>query len=130
VDAKSTELQKRQKELDALSNQLEVTGSKLNDDARAELAEQIEAKTTELDRFKQDTQKDIDNRRNKLQNLIATKMLKSIDKVAKEKGLSVVQFIGIANIYGYIDPGLVITDEVIKAYNVMYPPAAAAPVKK
>jgi Skp family chaperone for outer membrane proteins len=130
VDQKSAELQNKQKELEALRTKMDVSGSKLNDEARQELAEQIDAKDTEVQRFQQDTQKDIDNRRTKLQNSIGNKMLKSIEKVAQEKGVDVVQFVGIANIYGYINPSLLITDEVVKAYNIANPAIGAPPVKK
>lgn len=130
VDAKSAELQKLQKEAEGLKTQLEVQGSKLTDEARAELADQIESKDTNLQRFQQDTQKDIDSRRQKLQNAIARKMLTIIEKVAKEKGLSAVQFLDVAQIFGYVDPSLVITDDVVKAYNIAYPAAAAAPAAK
>jgi outer membrane protein len=130
VDAKSAELQKLQKELDALKTQLEVQGSKLTDEARADLAEQIETKDTNIQRFQQDTQKDIDNRRQKLQNAIARKMLTIIEKVAKEKGLSAVQFVDVAQIFGYVDPSLFVTEDVVKAYNLAYPVAAAAPAAK
>lgn len=131
VDQKSSELQKLQKEVEALKNQLDVQGSKLSDDARADLSDQIELKDTNLQRFQQDTQKDIENRRTKLQNTIARKMLTVIEKVAKEKGVDVVQFVDVTNIFGYVSPSLVITDDIVKAYNVAYPAAAApAPVKK
>ncbi len=130
VDAKSAELQGRQKKLEALKTQLDVQGSKLTDEARADLADQIETEDTATQRFQQDTQKDIDGRRQKLQNAIARKMLPIIEKVAKEKGVNVVQFLDVAQIFGYVDPGLVITDDVIKAYNVAYPAVAATPVKK
>jgi outer membrane protein len=130
VDQKSADLQKQQKELEALRSQLEIQGSKLTDDARATLADEIETKDTAMQRFQQDTQKDIDKRRQNVQTAIGRKLTPVLEKVAKEKGLNVVQFID-ANIYGYIDPSLVVTEDVIKAYNQTYPVgAAAAPVKK
>ncbi len=130
VDQKSAELQKQQKELEALRTKLDVQGPKLTDEARAELADQIEAQDTQTQRFQQDTQKDIDRRRQKLQDTIARKMLPVIEKVAKEKGVGVVQFLDTAQIFGYVDPSLVITDDVIKAYNVAYPAAAVTPAAK
>jgi Skp family chaperone for outer membrane proteins len=130
VDAKSAELQGRQKKLEALKTQLDVQGSKLTDEARADLADQIENEDTAVQRFQQDTQKDIDSKRQKLQNAIARKMLPIIEKVAKEKGVNVVQFLDVAQIFGYVDPTLVITDDVVKAYNVAYPAVAAAPAVK
>lgn len=133
IDAMSAELQKRQKEVDALKNQLELTGTKLNEDARADLANEIDSKDTALQRFQQDTQKDIDYRRQKMQNAIVKKMASIIEKVAKEKGVNVVLFPDVANAFGYVDAGLFITDDVIKAYNLAYPVSAAPaipPVKK
>jgi len=132
IDGKNSELQKMQKELEGLRTQLEVQGSKLTDEARAELAENIEIKNTIFLRFQEDTQKDIDSKRLKLQNAIARKMLPVIEKLAKEKGVQVVQFLDTSNIFAYIDPSLIISDEIIKAYNAAYPAAApaAAPVKK
>jgi outer membrane protein len=132
IEGKNAELQKRQKELEGLRQQLEVQGSKLTDEARADMVETIDIKDTEFQRFQQDTQKDIDAKRGKLQNAIARKMLPVIEKLAKDKGLQVVQFLDTSNIYAYVDPTLVISEEVIKAYNAAYPVAApaAAPAKK
>jgi Skp family chaperone for outer membrane proteins len=130
VDAKSAELQGRQKKLEALKTQLEVQGSKLTDEARTDLADQIENEDTAVQRFQQDTQKDIDAKRQKLQNAIARKMLPIIEKVAKEKGVNVVQFLDVAQIFGYVDPTLVITDDVVKAYNIAYPAVAVSPAVK
>jgi Skp family chaperone for outer membrane proteins len=130
VDQKSAELQKQQKTLEALKTQLDVQGSKLTDEARADLADQIESLDTAIQRFQQDTQKDIDGRRQKLQNAIARKMLPTIEKVAKEKGVNVVQFLDVAQIFGYVDPTLVVTDDVVKAYNVAYPAVAVNPAVK
>jgi outer membrane protein len=129
IDKKSAELQVMQKEIDTLKNTLDIQGSKLTDEARADMADQIEVKDTMLQRFQQDTQKDIDKRRTNIQNAIARKTLSIIEKVAKEKGLSLVQFID-PNRDGFIDPILVITEDVIKAYNAAYPTAAAPAAKK
>lgn len=126
VDQKNSELEALRKELDALRNQLQVQGPKLTDEARADLEEQIDAKDTQLQRFQQDTQKDIDSRRVKAQNYIGRKLLTVIDKIAKEKGVTAV-FILNPSRDAWIDPSLVITDEIVKAYNAAYPVAAAKP---
>jgi len=134
VDRKNAELEALKKEVETLKNQLSIQGAKLTDDARADLEEQIEAKDTNLQRFQQDTQKEIDSRRVKTTNLIGRKMLPVIEKVARDKGLSAVVYINPSR-DAYIDPALVITDEVIKAYNQANPGGAAkvpapAPAKK
>ncbi len=138
VDGKNAQLEALKKDLDGLRNQLNVQGPKLTDEARADLEEQIETRDTNLQRFQQDTQKDIDNRRVKVTNMIGRKMLPVIEKIAKEKGLSAVVYLNVQR-DAWVDPVLIITDDVIKAYNLANPvagakapaaPPAAAPAKK
>jgi len=136
VDKKNSELEGLKKELETLRNQLGVQGPKLTDEARADLEEQIDAKDTGLQRFQQDTQKEIDARRDKATNMIGRRMLPIIEKLAKEKGLSAVFYINPQR-DAYIDPSIIITEEVIRAYNQANPGGAAktpapvaAPAKK
>ena len=131
VDKKNSELQSLQKELETLRNQLQVQGPKLTDEAREDLEAQIETKDTLLQRFSQDTQKEIENRRVRTTNFIGRRMLPVIEKLSKEKGLSAVQFLNPSR-DAWVDPALIITDEVIKAYNQAHPVTAspAPPPKK
>ncbi len=124
VEKKNQELQAYQKELETLRNQLQAQADKLTDEARDELEEQIDLKQTSLQRFQQDTQKEIDNRRNRVTNAIGRKMLPIIEKVCKEKGLNAILYLNSAR-DGWVDPSLIITAEIIKAYNLAYPPGAA-----
>ena len=128
VDKKNQELEALRKELETLKNQLNIQGDKLTNEARQDLAEQIEAKDTNLQRFSADTQKDIDNRRGKTTNYIGRRMLPVIEKLSKEKGLNAVVFLNQTR-DAWVDPNLIITDEVIKAYNTAHP-VAATPAKK
>jgi hypothetical protein len=57
-------------------------------------------------------------------------MLTVMEKVAKEKGVSVIQFLDVAQIFGFVDPSLVVTEDVVKAYNLAFPAAATAPAAK
>lgn len=132
ADKMSAELQARQKELESLRTQFEIQSSKLSDEARADLADSIDTKDTSFQRLQQDTQKDADKRRQRFQSRIFRKTLPVIAKIAKEKALSSVHFIDETR-DGYIDPSLVITDEVVRAYNQAYPVGAVAlqpPAKK
>jgi Skp family chaperone for outer membrane proteins len=135
VDGKNAELEGYRKDSDALKNKLSVQGSKLTDEARAELEDDIEAKDTAMQRFQQDTQKDIENRKQRAANYIGKRMQSVIEKTAKEKGFSAVLFFN-PNRDAWVDPALIITDDVVKAYNQTYPPPsaaktpAAAPAKK
>jgi Skp family chaperone for outer membrane proteins len=137
VDDKNTELDNMRKELEKLRNQLNVQGPKLTDDARADLETEVSGKQTALQRFQEDTQKEIEGRRVRVTNYIGKRMQAAIERLAKEKGLSVVQIYDATRDI-WVDPTLNISEEVVKAYNQMYPvsaakaPAAppAAPAKK
>jgi Skp family chaperone for outer membrane proteins len=126
VEKKNADLEAMRKESDTLKNQLNVQGSKLTDEARADLEEQIETKDTNLQRFQQDTQKQIDSLRVRVTNMVGRKMLPIIEKLSKDKGLHAVVYINPSR-DAYVDPSLIITDEVIKAYNQAYPLTAAKP---
>jgi outer membrane protein len=126
MEAKRTEMDNLRKEVDDLQKKLDVQGSKLNDEAREELQDQLEIKNTNLKRFQEDAQRDVDNRRQRIGNSIGQKMLPVIKKVAEEKGLSSVQIFN-QNRDAYIDPSLNLTDEVVKAFNAAYAAGAKAP---
>ena len=116
VDAKNAELDQLKKESDNLKNQLSVQGPKLTDEARSDLEDQIEAKDTALQRFQQDTQKEIDNRRSRATSYIVKRMQPVIEKYSKEKGLSAIQVLNESR-DAWVDPSLDVTRDIIKAYN-------------
>jgi Skp family chaperone for outer membrane proteins len=124
VEEKNGQLEARRKAVDTLRNQLQVQAAKLTDEARADLEQELETKETELQRFQQDTQKEIDNRRVKATNFVGRRMLPVIEKISKEKGLSAVVYINPSR-DAWVDPSLIITEEVIRAYNAAYPATAA-----
>lgn len=131
VDEKNSELEALRKESDSLRNQLQVQGSKLTDEARADLENQVETKDLQLQRFQQDTQKEIENRRMRTANYIGKRMQELIGKIAQEKGLSAVMIYQ-SDRDAYIDPSLNITQEIIESYNRTYPvsaPKSAPPAK-
>lgn len=133
VDEKNAELDTIRKDLEKLRNQLSVQGSKLTDDARAALEGQIAEKQTALQRFQEDTQKDIESRRTRVTNYIGKRIQAAVEKIAKEKGFSAVLFFDPAR-DAWVDPALNLSEEVVKTYNQLYPigaskaPAAAAPL--
>ena len=124
MEKKQTEMDTMRKELENLRNQLSVQGSKLTDEAQADLEAKIDSKNTEIERFQTDTQKDLDNRRTRATNYVGRRMLSVVEKIAKEKGLSAVLYISSSR-DAWIDTSLIITEEVVKAYNQAYPVSAA-----
>jgi hypothetical protein len=67
--------------------------------------------------------------------MIGRRMLPVIEKISKEKGLHAVVYINPSR-DAWVDPSLIITEEVVKGYNQAYPVTAskpattAAPAKK
>ena len=126
IDSKNQELDAMRKESEKLRNNLSVQGSKLTDEARADLEEQVEAKDTALQRFQQDTQKEIENRRIRMTNYLGKKMQPVLEKLSKEKGLSAILIFN-ASRDAYVDASLNITEDIVKAYNQAYPVSAGKP---
>jgi Skp family chaperone for outer membrane proteins len=128
VDEKNTEMSNMRKEYDSLNNQLNVQGAKLTDEARADLQYQISVKETALQRFQQDTQADITNKRNRADAYILKRMQPVIEKIARERGYAAVLNLDAQSIRDiWIDETLIITDDVIKAYNATYPVSKPKP---
>jgi Skp family chaperone for outer membrane proteins len=128
VDGKNQELEKLRKEAESLRTQLNAQAAKLTDEARADIEEQIENKGTAMQRFQQDTQKQIDNLRTRATNYVGRRMLPVIEKISKEQGYSAVVYINPAR-DAWVDSSVIITDDVIKAYNQAYP-VSATPAKR
>jgi Skp family chaperone for outer membrane proteins len=124
VDGKTADLDAMRKEFESLKNQLSVQGSKLTDEARADLQYQITTKETQIQRFQQDTQNEINRKRDNVTNYIVKRLQHIIDTVAREKGLAAVMVLD-PNRDAWIDPTLDITEEMVKAYNTEHPVTAA-----
>jgi Skp family chaperone for outer membrane proteins len=134
METKKNDMEALKKEVDILQNTITVQRDKIKDEALEEMEAQYETKNTQLTRFQQDAQKDLDARKNRIGNAIGKKMMEVIGKYAKEKGLSSVVLANPAR-DAYVDPSLVATEDIIKAYNQTFPVAASkapesAPAKK
>jgi outer membrane protein len=125
VDGKNQELDKLRKEAETLRSQLAAQADKLTDEAQADLQDQYDTKNTALQRFQEDTQRQIDSLRTRATNFIGRKMIPVIEKIAQERKLSAVLYLNAAR-DAYVDPSLIITDDVIKAYNQANPVSATA----
>ena len=124
VEEKTADLDAMRKEYESMKNQLSVQGSKLTDEARADLQYQISTKETQIQRFQQDTQAEINNKRDRITNYIVKRLQLVVDKLAREKGLAAVLVLD-PNRDAWIDQTLDITDEMVKAYNATYPVTVA-----
>jgi outer membrane protein len=91
LEPKRNELKQQSDELEALQKQLQNTGDKLNDDARATLVKQIETKKKSFDRAVQDAQEDAQNQQREMFQRILQKMGQPvIIKYAQENGFSMI----------------------------------------
>jgi outer membrane protein len=142
-DPKRQELESLNKDVDELQKKFNTQGDKLNDEARADLLKQIDAKKKTLQRNYEDANADIQSQQNEIANRIGQKMVEVLDKYAKDNSFTV-----ILDISGQQSPVLWaassvdVTKAVVDAYNVASgvaaPPkpaakpatAPAAPAKK
>ncbi len=138
-EAKREELSQRQKELEALQQQLRSQSSTLSDDSRAALVRSVEVKTTELQRAQEDAEKDFNDLRNQIFGRIGSKMAPLVQQYAKENNFTlIIDSSSQATQLSYIDPAVDITQEVIKRFDraqvsggsstpAAKPPATATP---
>jgi outer membrane protein len=110
---KQTEFQAKQKAMADNQQKLQSSGGVMSDAARGQLEKEIERQNTEIQRFQQDAQAEINELQNEVQADFVQKVNPIIDAVAKEKGLQLVFNASDAG-FAWTDPGLDLTNEVIK----------------
>lgn len=111
-------VEKLQKELAGIQNQLQTLAGKLTPQAEQELTIQGQRKQRELERTTEDLQGDVDRERNDILGRSGQRMQEVVKKLAEEKGLDVV--IDVTNTF-YFKPALDITKEASAAYDKAYP---------
>lgn len=122
-----TNLQNLQKEVADMQNQLKTQGDKLNDEARAKLAKDIESKQKTLQRQLEDAQGDYQQQQGELVNRIGGKIMEVLDKYAKEHGYSVI--VDVSNPQSpvlWASASTDVTQEIATAYNASSGVAAPA----
>jgi Skp family chaperone for outer membrane proteins len=125
---KVTELNERNKALQADQQKLQSGGGVMSDNARAELEKKIERQQVDIQRATQDAQQEVQELQQELQNEFQKKLMPVVQQVFNEKGLQILFSAGDSGIV-WADPGLDITEDVIKRFDAgkPKPPAAAAP---
>jgi Skp family chaperone for outer membrane proteins len=127
---KVTELNQRNQALQTSQQKLDSGGSVLSDAARAQLAKDIDRQQTEIQRFTDDAQKDVEELQNQLQQEFQQKLGPVVQQVAQEKKLEILFSALDAGII-WADAGLDLTSEVIRRFDAAAPaPAAAAPAPR
>jgi outer membrane protein len=110
---KTTELQDKQKALQAAQQKLATGGSVLSDSARDAAEKDVEKLNRDFQRAQQDAQEEIQGLQRDLQMDFQRKLLPLIGQVAAEKGLQMVFSYGDSGLV-WADSGLNITADIIK----------------
>lgn len=115
---KQQELEKQQREINDLQNQLKTQDKTLSDDARNRLLRSVDEKTRALTRANEDAQAEAQQAEQDAINEIGRKMINVINEHAKGAGYSMVLDISSPQTpVLYADMTLDITDKVIDLYN-------------
>jgi Skp family chaperone for outer membrane proteins len=110
---KSSEINDRNKQLQALTAKRESGGGVLNDAARAQLDKDIDKLQRDIQFAQTNAQAELQDLQNELQGEFQKRLLPIIEELAKEKGLHAVFSIADSGA-AYVQPGLNISDEVVK----------------
>jgi outer membrane protein len=114
------ELEKIQRDLQGIQQQLQAGAGKLTPQAEADLTAQGQRKQRDMQRMSDDLQADVNAERTDILGKSSQKMAEVVKKLAEEKGYDVV--VDVSNTV-YFKPALEITAEALAAYNKAYPAA-------
>jgi outer membrane protein len=112
------EMERLQKELDGIRQQLQTNAGKLTQAAETDLNAQGQRKQRDLQRLNDDLQADVTAERNDILGSSGKKMREIVQKLAEEKGLDVVVD---EQSTLFFKPALDLTTEAIAAYDKAYP---------
>ena len=129
-EPKKADFEKRQRDIQALSDQLKKGSATMSDDAKAKIERDIDAKTKALQRDTQDTSADYEEEMGKVYQEMGNKMLQIIEQYSYQNGYAVV--LDVSNQQTpviWAAPSANITADIIKLYDQAHPgtPGAAAP---
>lgn len=128
-EPKQSELKSQNDEIESLKKQLTDQGSKLNDDALANLKQQIEGKQKSFDRAMQDAQEEFGNQQQEIASRILKKMAPMIVKYSQDNGFGIIVDTSKpwpqSNVLWWGE-AVDITKPVVDAYNVQSGVAAPA----
>jgi outer membrane protein len=123
---KAAELNEKNKQLQSIQAKLEKEASVMSATAQADLAKQAERLNTEIQRFTQDAQQEIQDLQNQLQQQFQQRIEPVLAQVGQEKGLHFI-FNGPDSGLVWADVALDISTDVIKKLDAA--PAAKPPMR-
>ena len=115
---RTQEIEKLQREIQSIQQQLQAGAGKLSSQAEADLTAQGQRKQREVTRSTEDLQGDVERERNDILSKATARMHDVVQKLADEKGLDMVVDTTVVLVF---KPALDITAEALAAYNKAYP---------
>ncbi len=106
----------KQKELQTLKEALDKQVLMLTPDARANKEKEYQNKLREFQRWGEDTQNEVNQKRMEMERNISSALMKVIQKIGADEGYTVILERN-ENIVLYASKAIDITDRVIKAYD-------------
>ena len=132
-DPKRNELQNLNKEIEDLKKQLSTQGDKMNEEARNNLARNVDSKQKQMQRASEDAQNDYQQQQSEIAQRILQKMAPVIDKFAKDNQYSLLIDVSQPWPQGQVlwfGANTDVTKAVVDLYNAhsgVAAPASAAP---
>src|SRR6266481_1803447 len=127
LQSKQAEAEKRQKELEDTQRKLQTQERTLSDTAKANLQKEIDRRTTELQRFNEDSQKELQSLRDELLRPIAERASAILNAIAAERGYTVI--VDVSNPQNgviWFNPKNDITDELTRRIDAQTPKTSDA----
>ena len=112
-EKKRTEINEKNKQLQAAQTKLNTGGAVLSDTARAQLEKEIDRMQRDIQFTQQNAQAEMQELQNDLQAEFQKRLLPVIEEVAKEKGLHAVFSVADSGA-AYVHAGLNLSEEVVK----------------
>jgi len=124
---KQEDLTKRQKELRDMEQKIQEQGKTLSEEAMEKLQKDYQVKALDLKRFQDDAQRELEEIQRKELKALEERIMPVIESVAKEQGYTLL-FNKFQSGLLHADPGVDLTDDVIKKFNSQVTtPAKASP---
>lgn len=125
---RQNELEALNKQINDLRQRLEVSGAKLNDEERARLQREGEAKARQAQRKQDEYQEDVNAAQAEVFDRIGRKMIDVLDRYARENGFVVVLDTSAQNTpILFASTGVDVTQDIVKLYDQAYPVKGGAP---
>ena len=123
---KKADFDKRQQEIDQLQEKLNKGRATMSQDAQNQLASEIQKKGTDLKRFGEDSQTELDNDQAKATNELQTRMQPVLQNYAIQNNFAIVIDVGQQSPVLFYASATNITDVIVALYDQAHPVAAAA----